>query len=107
MAFNWQSFDNNFDPSADPNVSYTKFFDIFYKLYDLSFPRVQQTLFSSNKKNNNHPWMTVALIKCCRKKSRLLKNFKLHQSVVNKIKYKACNNCLKNTMRNAERATLF
>jgi len=102
-SFDWISFSNNFDLGDDPNMLYNKFHETFFNMFEVSFPLVKKNLKGTIHKSNSCPWMTDALIKCCRKKSRLLKKLKLHPCTVNRVKYKAYCNCLKTTLRNAER----
>ena len=47
--------------------------------------------------------MTQSLVKCCRKKSRLLKKYRIKPNVFNKVRYKTYRNTLKKCLIDAER----
>jgi len=97
---NWSDICSKCLIATDPTPIYNEFSTKFYKLYNESFPLKTDT-WKSNKRNH-HPWMTQSLVRCCRKKSRLLKKFNKFPNVVNRIKYKTYRKTLKQTIVTAE-----
>ena len=84
-------------------MMYNDFQKIFSDVFNASFPLNSLRLNSTKKFKQNQPWMTPSLIKCCRKKSRLLKNKMKFPNAINKYKYKNYKNVLKTCIRSAER----
>jgi len=77
-SINWKHYSeicsNNSRASTYSDDTFNEFHSLFYQLFDSSFPAeiaVENTNRISKKKSQ--PWMTNALIKSCRKKSRLQK----------------------------------
>ena len=85
----------------DTNFLYNLFATTFENIFNESFPLTQKHVKNKNK-NKYCPWLTPSLMKCCRKKSRLLNVYKNHKTTVNFTKYKLYRNCLKSTLRSAE-----
>jgi hypothetical protein len=86
------------------NDVYKNFLTTFVTVFDSTFPKQVTKKQHENTPNKKHcPWMTNALIRCCRKKTRLLKIAKKHKSVVNSTKYRLYRNYLKKTLKFAEK----
>ena len=73
------------DYSTSSNT-FDHFIDDFTNIFQISFPLTKHNGNHSDK-HFKQPWMTPSLLKCCRKKSRLQKNFAKFPTVVNKVKY--------------------
>ena len=99
-CLDWTNFLNKCNDNSDPDLLFNEFHGIFNKLFLDSFPSLSRSVKESKKQSD--PWMTDNLVKCCRKKSRLLKKYKKSPTVVNKVKYKAYKNVLKTSIRLAE-----
>src|SRR6218665_2158800 len=55
------------------NIVYTWFITKYKSLYDLAFPLVKVT--QKKRDGPRQPWMTMALLKSCKKKTNLYKKF--------------------------------
>ena len=99
----WDSLESRLSLMS-PNLAYETFFFRFKQIFDNCF---STTIPSENHKRLNgkklQPWITLNLLKSCRKKSRLLKIYKKTGSFLarqNYIKYK---NVLKQLLRHEEK----
>src|SRR6218665_89599 len=55
------------------NIVYTSFITKYTSLYDLAFPLVKVT--QKRRDGPRQPWMTMALLKSCKKKKNYIRNF--------------------------------
>ena len=79
-------------PISDSNILYNNFINKFNKIFNLAFP-VTNLKDKKATKNNHNPWITPSLIKCCQRKSKLLRAYKKHKNTVSKIQ---CQNTVLN-----------
>ena len=90
-------------PIIDPNLTYEIFSNTISEIFNKCCPNISKPLAAKTEANFNRcPWMTKALFKCCRKKSRLLKLYNKLKSTVNLVKYTRYRNILKCLIRSAE-----
>ena len=90
---------------VDVDLAYNKFRTEFSRIFEESFQA--QRNFKLNAKNGSNktaqvPWMTDALIKRCKMKSRLLKIHRRFKNTVSHTKYKLYSKKLKSDIKNAE-----
>src|SRR6218665_673717 len=67
------------------NIVYTSFITKYKSLYDLAFPLVKVT--QKRRDGPRQPWMTMALLKSCKKKAKLYKKFLKNPTPQNKLKF--------------------
>jgi len=87
--------------NGNPTAAYTVFQDTYKRIYDKSFPLV-------NRSANHHikakqPWMTKALLKSCKRKSKLHKKYLMNPTAVNKQKFNSYRNIFKSLRIESER----
>ena len=87
--------------TEDPETIYNLFFQQFYAVFHKAFHSPTTTFKKS--RHCNSPWITPALIKCCKTKSQLLKIYKRYKNSVSRIKYKNYSRVLKSSIRYAEK----
>jgi len=71
-SHNWFELVQLCEAETDSSYLYDSFFNEFITVYNFAFPL--KIKIGGRKLKQSHPWMTFQLIKCCRKKSKLLKN---------------------------------
>lgn len=101
MATNWQTLTSRCRTSDETDSLYNEFTDIFLDALDTSCTHKKLPKNAACKVTSK-PWLTPSLIADCKRKSKLLKNFKRYDSVVSKSKYKAFSAKLKIRLRKAE-----
>ena len=102
---NWNSIlEQNLLSQLTSHESYNIFFQKFSAIFNKSFPKNTSLRENSlNQKKILQPWMTPSLIKACRKKSKLLKNYKKSKTNISKIIYIKYKNTLKQAIKHEEK----
>jgi hypothetical protein len=97
----------NWNPVKDaiannnPTLAYDIFISIYRKYYDETFYRAGSP--KNHKDGPQKPWMTVGLLKSCKKKDKLYLKYLKSPTSENKDKYKQYRNKFKQIRINAER----
>ena len=99
---NWHYISELANSRLNPDDAYNEFYHAFYEIFNKSFPKENQINYCQKSGKLLRPWFTHAIIKSCRKKSRLFKNFKKFPTAVNKIKYNIYKKTLKSCILTAE-----
>src|SRR6218665_2501203 len=84
------------------NVVYTSLITKYKSLYDLAFPLVKVT--QKRQDGPRQPWMTMALLKSCKKKAKLgyIRNFLKNPTPQNKLKFTQYRNKFKQIKKLSE-----
>ena len=88
----WDKFILDHLEKDDPRLSYSRFLEIYEKLYNRNFPITE--IIISKKLRPRKEWMTLGLAKSCLTKAKLFKKFKTFPSISNEKKYKEYRNKL-------------
>ena len=83
----------------DAQSIFTRFHEIFLRLYNVNFPKRKIKL----KYNNRKPWLTEGIKQSIRIKNKLYMNFVKVKSAYNETKYKTFRNKLKHVLLTAEK----
>ena len=86
--------------SDDVNSMYTAFLQKFQSIFNACFPLTKTRV--SQKNTPRKPWMTFGLVKSCRHKERLYKQFIKNPNDLNKQKYTRYRNKLNTVLHKAE-----
>jgi hypothetical protein len=86
---------------SDPDKVYTKFLELYNKIFLNNFPTEIKKL--PKHKIPRKEWITPGLVNSCYTKSKLYRKFKLNPTLFNEIKYKEYRNKLKVLLSNAEK----
>ena len=98
---NWLDFNSRCHKEKDTNLLYQDFIKIFKDNYNKSFP--VKTIRRTKAQIQSPPWMTRQLIKCCKKKSTLMRLYKENQTTSAKEKFVSYRNVLKKLIKKAEK----
>ena len=96
----WDSLLLEQNEPCDVNILYSKFFEIYSRLFSHAFPISNQK--PNRKKNPRTEWITPGLIRSCMVKSKLYKKYKQNPTIITESIYKTYRNKLKQLLRNAE-----
>src|SRR6218665_3191775 len=69
-----------------PDAAYTQFANLYKSVYDRAFP-INSSDASRRSIGPKQPWMTSALFKSCRKKSKLYKTYLKNPTLQNKFNF--------------------
>ena len=102
-SINWQYYSDLAGSSSNTDLSFAEFYSVFYSAFLECFPvRTQSNSYKNKHGRVLQPWYSQSIIKSCRKKSRLFKNYKKFPTTVNKIKYNNYKKTLKSCITLAE-----
>ena len=82
------------------NKAYELFFNKYLWLYNKNCPI---KILNDKARNNNKPWLTKGILKSCKKKNKLNRDFVKYRTVNAEKKYKAYKNKLTTIMRRAKK----
>lgn len=82
----------------ETNEAYEHFLKIFTSIYNKNCP-IQQYSRGNSQKTKENPWITAGILRACRKKNKLYKNFIKKRTKEAEIRYKQYKNKLTSIMR--------
>ena len=84
---------------TDPNTAYSKFHEIFHAIFNESFPKIK----ASRKWTKNKTWITPAIQKSIRTKSKFYKQWITNKNPDTENTYKTYANMLKKVIKSAKK----
>lgn len=88
----------------DVNKAYEEFLHIYLLLYNEKCPT---KILGDKARSDKKPWITKGIIKACKKKNKLYRNFIKYRTIYAERQYKVYKNKLTSIMRQAKKRLLY